>query len=259
MSLIQLKNVCKSFGDVHVLRNVSLEIPEGETTAIIGPSGTGKSVSIKHIVGLLRPDMGQVLCFGTDMASASEKEIYAARRRMGMLFQDGALFDSMSVADNIAFPLVHHAPELSETQRMERVDAKLEMVGLPGFGPRAISELSGGQRKRVGLARAIIMEPEVVLFDEPNSGLDPLTSDAIDQLICDMKESLGITFIVISHDIVGTINVADHIAMLYGGQLIEWGPTAEFVQSENPIVRSFLKRNLALPSGDHEVAQLPPI
>jgi phospholipid/cholesterol/gamma-HCH transport system ATP-binding protein len=257
VSLIQLKNVYKAFGDLKVLQNVSLDIPEGQTTAIIGPSGTGKSVCIKHMVGLLRPDQGEVLCFGTDMASASETEIYAARRRMGMLFQDGALFDSMSVGENVAFPLVHHAPELSATERAERVEAKLRLVDLPGFSSRAISELSGGQRKRVGLARAIIMEPEVVLFDEPNSGLDPLTSDAIDQLICSMKEKLGITFIVISHDIVGTINVADHIAMLFGGELIEWAPTQQFLRSENPVVRRFLNRNLVLPDGPDSVARLP--
>jgi phospholipid/cholesterol/gamma-HCH transport system ATP-binding protein len=165
----------------------------------------------------------------------------------------------MSVGENIAFPLVHHAPELTSKERQRRVDEKLEMVDLPGYSARPISGLSGGQRKRVGLARAIIMEPEVVLFDEPNSGLDPLTSDAIDQLICTMKETLGITFIVISHDIVGTINVADHIAMLHGGGLIEWGPTSEFLRSRHPMVRGFLKRNLILPDDESSVAQLPTV
>jgi phospholipid/cholesterol/gamma-HCH transport system ATP-binding protein len=183
--------------------------------------------------------------------------MYAVRRRMGMLFQEGALFDSMSVGENVAFPLVHHAPELSERQRRARVEEKLELVGMPGFQDRDTASLSGGQRKRVGLARAIVMEPEVVLFDEPNSGLDPMTSDAIDELIVDMKRALGITFVVISHDIVGTVKVADHIAMLYGGHLVANGPTAEVVRSEVPIVRRFLGRNLQLPEAPGEVARLP--
>ncbi len=255
--MIELRNVTKSFGSNTILRNISLQIPPGETTAIVGPSGTGKSVTLKHIVGLLRPDEGQVLCFGTDMATAPEADLFKVRRRFGMLFQDGALFDSMSVGDNISFPLVHHAPSMSEDDRRDRVNAKLELVGLPGIFDRPTSDLSGGQRKRVGLARAIIMEPEVVLFDEPNSGLDPITSDAIDALIQEMKEALGITFIIISHDIVGTVNVADHIAMLYGGDLVAFEPTEKFVRLNNPIVRKFLKRNLILPEHTDEVARLP--
>jgi len=255
--VIELRNVSKSFGENTILRDISLAIPAGQTTAIIGPSGTGKSVTLKHIVGLLRPDSGQVLCFGTDMASAPEADLYKVRRRFGMLFQDGALFDSMSVGANISFPLVHHAPEMTEAQRREKVEEKLALVGLPGIYDRPTSSLSGGQRKRVGLARAIVTEPEVVLFDEPNSGLDPITSDAIDALISEMKEALGITFIVISHDIVGTINVADHIAMLYGGNLIAFKPTKEFVQLDHPIIRKFLGRNLILPEGPNDVARLP--
>ena len=247
--MIELRNVTKSFGENTILRDISLKIPPGQTTAIIGPSGTGKSVTLKHIVGLLRPDSGQVLCFGTDMATAREAELYKVRKRFGMLFQDGALFDSMSVGDNVSFPLVHHAPEMTAKQRREKVEEKLELVGLPGIFDRPTSSLSGEQRKRVGLARAIVTEPEVILFDEPNSGLDPITSDAIDALISEMKEALGITFIVISHDIVGTINVADHIAMLYGGNLVAFKPTQEFVRLDHPIVRRFLQRNLILPEG----------
>lgn len=255
--MIELRNVTKSFGENTILRDISLKIPPGQTTAIIGPSGTGKSVTLKHIVGLLRPDSGQVLCFGTDMATAREAELYKVRKRFGMLFQDGALFDSMSVGDNVSFPLVHHAPEMTAKQRREKVEEKLELVGLPGIFDRPTSSLSGGQRKRVGLARAIVTEPEVILFDEPNSGLDPITSDAIDALISEMKEALGITFIVISHDIVGTINVADHIAMLYGGDLVAFKPTQEFVRLDHPIVRKFLQRNLVLPEGPDDVARLP--
>jgi phospholipid/cholesterol/gamma-HCH transport system ATP-binding protein len=191
------------------------------------------------------------------MATATEAELYSVRRRFGMLFQDGALFDSLTVGENIGFPLVHHATHMSIDERRARVEEKLELVGLPGTHDRDTGSLSGGQRKRVGLARAIVMEPEVILFDEPNSGLDPVTSDAIDTLILQMKEALGITFLIISHDIVGTVNVADHIAMLHGGDLIAWAPTNEFVRSDNPIVRSFLRRNLVLPEHTDEVARLP--
>jgi len=178
---------------------------------------------------------------------------------MGMLFQDGALFDSMTVCENVGFPLRHHAPDLSSATRRDRVDEKLQLVGMAGMQDRDTASLSGGQRKRVGLARAIIMEPEVLLFDEPNSGLDPMTSDAIDQLIVDMKQALGITFVVISHDIVGTVRVADHIAMLHEGRLVANGPTDAVVRSPVPIVRQFLGRNLELPATDAEVARLPSV
>lgn len=255
--MIELKHVSKSFGSLTVLDDISLTIPHGETTAIIGPSGTGKSVTLKLIVGLLAPDAGEVRCFGVDMARARERELYRVRRRFGMLFQDGALFDSMTVGENIAFPLVHHHPELTAAQRRKKVEEKLELVELPGVYDRPTAALSGGQRKRVGLARAIVTEPEVVLFDEPNSGLDPLTSNAIDALIVRMKEVMGVTFVVISHDIVGTINIADHIAMLSGGKVVEWGPTPQFVRSSNPIVRGFLERNLVLPEGPGDVTSLP--
>ncbi|HJN78294.1 MAG TPA: ATP-binding cassette domain-containing protein [Myxococcota bacterium] len=242
--MIQLSGVNKSFGDLVVLDGIDLSFEMGLTTAIIGPSGAGKSVLIKHLVGLIRPDSGRVEVFGTDMARAPKRALYEVRRRFGMLFQDGALFDSLSVGDNVGFPLEHHRPDLSYQARRQRVDAVLEQVELPGFADRDVSELSGGQRKRVGLARAIVAEPEVVLFDEPNSGLDPMTSDSIDNLILQMKEALGITFIVISHDIVGTFNVADRIGMLYGGKLIAYGSPGELRASEHPIIKRFLSRNL---------------
>lgn len=257
---IELVGVSKRFGDLVVLDDVSLVFPRGQTTAVIGPSGTGKSVLLKHVVGLLRPDAGEVRVFGTDMAVAPEREVYAVRRRLGMLFQDGALFDSMSVGENIAFPLARHNREMSARQRRERVEEVLEMVELPGRYDSLTSSLSGGQRKRVGLARAIVHAPELVLFDEPNSGLDPMTSDAIDGLIHHLKDVLGVTFLVISHDIVGTIHVADRIAMLYQGKVIAAGTTAEVTHSDHPMVRRFLSRNLVLPApGDPAVATLPPI
>lgn len=255
---VRLVNVHKRFGTLTVLDGVSFDIPRGKTTAIIGPSGTGKSVMLKHIVGLIRPDQGEVRVFGTDMAHAPEREIYRTRKRLGMLFQDGALFDSLSTGDNIAFPLVQHHPELTARMRRERVEEVLEMVELPGLYDRPTPALSGGQRKRVGLARAIVTKPELVLFDEPNSGLDPITSDAIDALIGHLKETMGVTFVVITHDIVGTINVADHIAMLYQGKLVAWGTKDEVVQSDQEIVRRFLGRNLILPApGSGQPARLP--
>jgi phospholipid/cholesterol/gamma-HCH transport system ATP-binding protein len=255
---IRLLNVHKRFGALTVLDGVSFEIPRGQTTAIIGPSGTGKSVMLKHIVGLIRPDKGEVRVFGTDMARAPEAEVYKVRKRLGMLFQDGALFDSLCTGENIEFPLRQHHPELSAAERRDRVEQVLEMVELPGLYSRPTPALSGGQRKRVGLARAIITRPELVLFDEPNSGLDPMTSDAIDALIGLLKETLGVTFVIISHDIVGTVNVADHVAMLYQGKLVAWGTTDEVTHSDHPIVRRFLGRNLILPEpGSPDGATLP--
>jgi phospholipid/cholesterol/gamma-HCH transport system ATP-binding protein len=256
--VVRLEGVSKSFDGKLVLDRVTLTIPARRTTAIIGPSGTGKSVLLKHIVGLLRPDEGRVLVFGQDIAHADDRTLYAIRRRFGMLFQDGALFDSFSVGDNVGFPLERHRRDLDFDARRIRVEEKLEWVGLPGFYERSISSLSGGQRKRVGLARAIVMEPEVVLFDEPNSGLDPLTSDAIDELVLTMKKRLGITFIIISHDIVGTVHVADLIGMLHEGRLVEYAPTADFVASSNPVIRNFLRRNLARPYGAPPWARVPP-
>lgn len=256
-SIIDLRDVRKSFGALRVLDGVSLSFVEGRTTAIIGPSGTGKSVLLKHIVGLVRPDSGSVMCFGTDVATATEAELYKVRKRIGMLFQEGALFDSMTVGENIAFPLVHHHKELGVGERADRVDEVLAQVGLSEKRDRYPAELSGGQRKRVGLARAIVGRPEVVLFDEPNSGLDPMNSDAIDALILEMKEALGITFIVITHDIVGTLNVADYVGMLYDGKLIEYGTVEHLVHSDKEVVRRFLRRNVALPDRPGDVVRLP--
>lgn len=257
-SPVELIDVYKSFGSLTVLDGVRFSIPAGQTTAIIGPSGTGKSVLLKHIVGLIAPDKGEVRVFGVSMGEASERERYAVRRRLGMLFQDGALFDSMTVGENIEFPLMQHRKDLSPTQRRERVAEVLKMVELPGIEQRAVSALSGGQRKRVGLARAIVHGPEMVLFDEPNSGLDPMTSDAIDQLISYLKKTLGVTFIVITHDIVSAVQISDRIAMLYQGKLVAWGNVAEVTASPHPIVRRFFSRNLVLPApGSDAPAHLP--
>lgn len=243
---VEFHDVRKAFDDRVVLDGVTLSIPAGRTTVIIGPSGVGKSVFLKLLIGLIAPDSGEILVEGQDITRLSERELYALRRRIGMLFQDGALFDSLTVGENVAFPLRRHT-RMSEDEIAGVVAEKLQAVGLPGTEERMPSELSGGMRKRVGLARAIALDPDIVLFDEPNSGLDPMTSDAIDALIVEMRRKLGKTFVVISHDIVGTFRVADRIAMLYGGRLIAHGTPEELRRSTDPIVRRFLARNLVLP------------
>jgi len=244
--IIRFRDVKKAFGDKEVLGGIDLDIPRGKTTVVLGPSGTGKSVLIKLLVGLLEPDDGHIFFDGVDVTQAGVHEMFALRKRVGMLFQDGALFDSMTVAENIAFPLQRHS-DLDDEAIAAAVRMRLEQVGLPGTEELLPSALSGGMRKRVSLARAIVLEPEVLLFDEPNSGLDPITSDEIDALIARMKEELGITFIVISHDIVGAFAIADKIAMLYKGGLVAEGSPDEILHSEVPIVRQFLARNLDLP------------
>lgn len=241
-TIVEFRNVHKAFGKQKVLDDVSLRIERGKSTVIIGPSGTGKSVFIKLLVGLLRPDEGAITVDGQDITRMKERELYETRKKFGMLFQDGALFDSMNVADNVAFPLRQHTKK-SEREIREIVAAKLAQVGLPNVEHKFPSELSGGMRKRVGIARAIALEPEIVLFDEPNSGLDPVMSDAIDKLILRMQHELGLTFIVISHDIPGTFQVADRIAMLYKSKLIAYGSTDKLKTSDNPILRQFFDRS----------------
>ena len=244
--IIRFEGVRKAFGEQVVLEDLSVELAAGETSVIMGPSGVGKSVFLKLLVGLLPPDTGQIHVFDVDVTRAREPELRSVRKRLGMLFQDGALFDSMSVAENVAFPLRRHTRKRDPEIR-DIVADKLERVGLPGVQEKMPSELSGGMRRRVGLARAIVLDPEIVLFDEPTSGLDPITSDAIDRLIGRMKGELGITFVVISHDIVGSFRIADRIGMLYNGRLIAFGTPDRVRHSEDPVLRRFLGRNLQLP------------
>lgn len=241
-SIIEFRNVHKAFGHQKVLDDVSLTIPRGKTTVIIGPSGTGKSVTIKLLVGLMKPDAGEIYVSGREITRLKERDLYEVRKKFGMLFQDGALFDSMTVGENIAFPLKQHTKK-SDREIKEIVAMRLAQVGLPGVEYKFPGELSGGMRKRVGIARALVLEPEIVLFDEPNSGLDPVMSDAIDKLILKLQHELGMTFVVISHDLDGTFQIADRIAMLYKARCIAEATKDEVKNSDNPILRQFFSRS----------------
>ncbi len=238
--MIKIVDLYKSFGDQQVLRGVNLEIPKGQITFIMGRSGTGKSVLLKHIIGLLEPDSGQILIDGQDITSMSERELARIRKRFGMLFQEGALFDSMTVGENVAFPLREHT-RLSEKEIWARVEAKLAQVGLLKDIDKMPSELSGGMKKRAALARALALEPEVVLFDEPTTGLDPIMQMSIAKLIKETKESHHLTCVVISHDIPVAFAIADKIAFLHEGIILEEGTPEEIRLSQKPFVREFLR------------------
>lgn len=237
---IQFQKVGKAFGPQHVLNGLDLTIPKGKITVIIGRSGGGKSVILKHMIGLLKPDSGHVIVDGVDLSTLGSIALRDIRTQFGMLFQNAALFDSLNVTDNVAFPLVEHA-NLTSAQIDRRVKDLLATVGLPDVGHKMPSELSGGMRKRVGLARAIALSPQIILYDEPTTGLDPIMTDAIDNLILSMQKKLGITSVVISHDIAATFHVADQIAMLHEGKIILAGPPDVFRTTTNPIVRQFLE------------------
>jgi phospholipid/cholesterol/gamma-HCH transport system ATP-binding protein len=230
----------KGFGGREVLKGIDLTVPKGTTTVILGGSGSGKSVLMKHMIGLLKPDSGEVRIDGEDIARASGRELDRVRRKFGMVFQNSALFDSMTVGENVAFPLREHL-RLPEDEIARRVAEKLALVGLPGVEPRLPNELSGGMRKRVGLARAVILDPEIVLYDEPTTGLDPITTDNVDDMILDAKRALGVTSVVISHDIGSAFKIADQLAFLYEGVIVACGPPGQVRTSEHPRVREFLR------------------
>ncbi|MBI2083525.1 MAG: ABC transporter ATP-binding protein [Deltaproteobacteria bacterium] len=237
--MIQIKDLFKTFRDQDVLRGVNLEIPRGKITVILGTSGEGKTVLLKHLIGFYRPDRGQVVIEGTDISRLSETELNDFRRRFGMLFQEGALFDSLTVGENIAFPLREHT-SLSEAEISKKVRELLGHVSLEGAEQKMPAELSGGMRKRVGLARAIALKPQIILYDEPTTGLDPLMTRSINKLILDMEKKFGVTSVIISHDIESALSMGHKIAMLHEGKIIEEGAPQEFRVSRHPFVREFL-------------------
>jgi phospholipid/cholesterol/gamma-HCH transport system ATP-binding protein len=237
--MIKLVDLHKSFGKQKVLDGLDLEIEEGKTTVIIGRSGGGKSVLLKHIIGLIRPDSGEVLIDGTDITRLGDRDLNEIRKKFGMLFQEAALFDSMTVCENVAFPLREHT-RMKEEEIRRTVADRLRAVGLTGVEEKMPSELSGGMRKRVGLARAIAMEPEIVLFDEPTTGLDPVMTEAINRLIIETQKNFNLTAVVISHDIQSIFTVGHRIAMLYEGKIIAYGTPEELKASRNPVIVQFL-------------------
>ena len=244
--MINLVDIHKSYGNNVVLNGLNLFIEVGRVTVIIGQSGGGKSVLLKHMIGLIRPDKGKVEIDGQDITAFNERQLNEIRKRFGMLFQEAALFDSMTVGQNVAFPLIEHT-KLPKSTIREIVSEKLAHVGLRGVEDKMPSELSGGMKKRVGLARAIALEPEIILFDEPTTGLDPIMADAIDQLIVDIQSRLNVTCVVISHDITGTFKIAHKIAMLYQGKIIEYGTPEEIKNGRNPILKQFLEGKMEGP------------
>jgi phospholipid/cholesterol/gamma-HCH transport system ATP-binding protein len=247
--MIKLRSLRKSFGKQDVLLNVNLDIRRGETMVIIGQSGGGKSVILKHMIGLLQPDGGEVSVDNVTISTPKFFDTHTIRRKMGMLFQMGALFDSMDTGENIAFALREHHPELTEKQIQDSVTEKLKLINLvPEFRTKMPNELSGGMKKRVALARAIALSPEILLYDEPTTGLDPITSDVINDLILDMQSKLGVTSVVVTHDMASAFKVADRIAMLYKGRIIEVGTVSEIKNTTNPFVKQFITGQRNLPT-----------
>ena len=238
--MIKLVDIHKSFGDLKILDGFSLDVAEGETMVIIGYSGTGKSVAIKHIVGLLEPDQGEVWVDGLEVPNLRRKELYELRARIGYVFQFAALFDSLSIGENVAMWL-RKQQHLSEPEIHKRVEEALELVDLPNVAERFPAELSGGMRKRVGIARAIALRPKYMLYDEPTTGLDPVTSAVIDQLMVRMRERLGVTSVVITHDMRSAYTVGSRIAMLYQGQVRQVGSVEEIRNTRDPVVHQFIE------------------
>ncbi len=237
--LIRVEGLHKSFGDLEVLRGADLSVSKGESMVVIGGSGTGKSVLIKHIIGLLRPDEGKVTVDGRVVARLRRSDLGELRRGMGMLFQYGALFDSMTVGDNVAFALRQHT-RMKAAEIADRVEEVLAMVGLSGVQDKWPAELSGGMKKRAGLARALALGPQIVLYDEPTTGLDPILADQINDLILDFQQRLSVTSVTITHDMTSAYKIGDRIAMLYEGRIEEVGTPAEIQNSSNPVVQQFI-------------------
>jgi len=251
--MIKLVDVYKAFGDKKVLQGFSLDVVEGETMVVIGYSGTGKSVAIKHIVGLLQPDAGTVFVDGKEVPKLPRRELYALRAEIGYVFQFAALFDSLTIGDNVAMGL--RKLEMKPAEIRERVSEALRLVDLPGVETRFPAELSGGMRKRVGIARAIALRPKYILYDEPTTGLDPVTSAVIDELMIRMRKQLGVTSIVITHDMRSAYSVGQRIAMLYEGRVRQVGTVEEIQHTKDPVVRQFIEGRATL--NEVEMAGVP--
>jgi len=248
--MIEIIDIHKRFGPSKVLDGINLEIEKGETVVVIGRSGCGKSVLLKHIIGLMKPDSGSIVVDGLDVVGLEGDALYAFRRKFGMLFQGAALFDSLSVWENVGLGLLKHT-KMSEEDVKRRAAEKLELVGLTGVEDARPSELSGGMKKRVGLARAIAMDPEVVLYDEPTTGLDPIMADVINHLIRTLQATLKITSIAVTHDMKSAYKIGDRLAMLYGGKIIFHGTPEEIMRTRDETIRQFIEGRAEGPISVH--------
>jgi phospholipid/cholesterol/gamma-HCH transport system ATP-binding protein len=252
-AVISLRGVTKSFGTHTVLKDITFDVPPGKITAVMGPSGTGKSVLLKNIIGLLRPDSGEIWVEGEETVSMGERDLYRVRRKFGVLFQDGALFGSMNMFDNIAFPLREHTRK-TEKEIREITLAKADMVGLLDHMKKFPGEVSGGMKKRAGLARALAMDPQIILFDEPDSGLDPVRVSYLDELVKKIQEETGATFVIITHNIASVMRTSDYIAVLYRAGLVKFASKQEMRTTDDQIIRQFLAGRALGPIGMDELA-----
>ncbi|MHB1710208.1 MAG: ABC transporter ATP-binding protein [Acidimicrobiales bacterium] len=253
-AVISVRNLTKSFGSHTVLQDMTFDVPRGAITAVLGPSGTGKSVLLKVIIGLLKPDNGGVYIDGELISALSQKDLFRVRRKFGVLFQDGALFGSMNLYENIAFPLREHTKK-REGEIRKIVHRNAELVGLMDHLRKLPGEVSGGMKKRAGLARALVLDPEIVLFDEPDSGLDPVRVAFLDELVLDVQRETGATIFIITHNIPSVMRTADYLGMLYQSRLVRFAPKDEMFDSDDPVIHQFLSADLDGPIGMDEMAE----